>query len=584
MSDSLFFGTSGPRNARIAVVAESWGWEEAAQHAPLVGQSGQEFTRILADAGINRDDVFLTNVISARPENNEAWRFFEQTKMAMTPPIAGLYPNEQAKSEIARMYAQLDVVRPDVVIAAGNYSLWALTDRASITQAKDRLGKSVGVLAPSGIMNYRGSMLFSDESRTGNSYRVLPIIHPAAILRQWNLRAVTVHDISARVPMALADNWRPANPPTIIAPPDFSEAIDYLDDIIRKLERGPTDVCMDVETIPSASLLVCMGICTDLLSAMSVPFLRVLDSGGIESYWSVQEEAQLIRRFRTIMMHPNARLVGQNFAYDLQWTLRDWGVPPRVDFDTMLAQHLVFPGTPKALHYISSLYVTYHWFWKEDAKEWHMKEESLPELLTYNAMDVLRTLESAWELRALIRDMGMWEQWEWELKKHDLALEMMQRGVRIDRKLRTSMTGQIMAESSRIKSWIDNLFPDELFGSPTSKTAWYMSPAQTKDFFYNWMGLKEITNRKTGNATVGKEAMEELETKYPRLGKLFRNLRALRSLGVFQSHFMLAPLSDDGRMRCSFNTSGTETFRWSSSSNAFGEGTNLQNLPTGNED
>lgn len=39
-----------------------------------------------------------------------------------------------------------------------------------------------------------------------------------------------------------------------------------------------------------------------------------------------------------------------------------------------------------------------------------------------------------------------------------------------------------------------------------------------------------------------------------------------------------APLDPDGRMRCSYNVCGAETGRWSSSSNAFGRGTNIQNI------
>jgi DNA polymerase I-like protein with 3'-5' exonuclease and polymerase domains len=44
------------------------------------------------------------------------------------------------------------------------------------------------------------------------------------------------------------------------------------------------------------------------------------------------------------------------------------------------------------------------------------------------------------------------------------------------------------------------------------------------------------------------------------------------------------PLDVDKRMRCSFNTGGTETYRFSSSKNAFGSGGNLQNIPSGTED
>jgi DNA polymerase I-like protein with 3'-5' exonuclease and polymerase domains len=57
----------------------------------------------------------------------------------------------------------------------------------------------------------------------------------------------------------------------------------------------------------------------------------------------------------------------------------------------------------------------------------------------------------------------------------------------------------------------------------------------------------------------------------------------LRSLGVFRSTFLEAPVDTDERMRCSFNITGTETFRFSSSENAFGSGMNLQNVPSGDE-
>ena len=44
-------------------------------------------------------------------------------------------------------------------------------------------------------------------------------------------------------------------------------------------------------------------------------------------------------------------------------------------------------------------------------------------------------------------------------------------------------------------------------------------------------------------------------------------------LGVLRT-----PLDPDGRMRCSYNVSGTENWRWSSSKNVYGRGTNLQNI------
>lgn len=91
-------------------------------------------------------------------------------------------------------------------------------------------------------------------------------------------------------------------------------------------------------------------------------------------------------------------------------------------------------------------------------------------------------------------------------------------------------------------------------------------------------------NRKTGRPTFGKEGLSILKQRHPEFIRLFNALQDYRSLGVFYNTFVKAPLDYDRRMRCMFNTSGTETFRWSSSANAFGRGTNLQNIPQGTED
>jgi DNA polymerase I-like protein with 3'-5' exonuclease and polymerase domains len=97
------------------------------------------------------------------------------------------------------------------------------------------------------------------------------------------------------------------------------------------------------------------------------------------------------------------------------------------------------------------------------------------------------------------------------------------------------------------------------------------------------LGLPLQRHRKTGNPTVDAQALAYLRWKAPEWTKLFNLLEDERSVDVFASTFIRAPLDSDGRMRCSFNIAGTETFRWSSSQNVFGSGTNLQNIPKNQE-
>ena len=77
--EDLFAYTSGPHEASIILVGEAWGSEEAASGRPFVGTRGKELDRILADAGLVRDRILCTNLISARPPQNDFTSFLNPT-------------------------------------------------------------------------------------------------------------------------------------------------------------------------------------------------------------------------------------------------------------------------------------------------------------------------------------------------------------------------------------------------------------------------------------------------------------------------------------------------------------------------
>jgi len=581
-NDALWFGTSGPRDAKVVIVGEAWGYEENIAKAPFVGASGNELTRILEDAGLSRRDILLTNLVAARPPDNELWRWFDgETE------IRGLYPNQFVVSEMQRLYSQILKYPRALVIATGNYALWALSDCAGTFPVP----QSGGVRAPNGIMSWRGSMIHVTILNVpGENPSLLPIIHPAAILRQWDLRYITVHDLRARVPMALAGNWTAASPPILIAPPTFNQCIARLDHWLRLLGSGKLRLAADIETY--RGLITCIGLADSPNYAMTIPFVRKVDTPThlLDSYWTPAEEAQIIQRLTRLLMHPNLDLEGQNFLYDVQYIAHHWGVTPNANFDSMYAWHVCFPGTPKALDYLSSLFCRYHRYWKEDHKEWDLSHGDLGSLLRYNAEDCVRTYEACTAIRGLVRQFGLVDQWEWMKRKRDLALRMMQRGVAIDEDRRNRIGFELMEKYSELATDLLRIIPQSWAGEPgkSAKTKqpvmWFSSTKQLKWVFGEMLGIKIPLSRKTQTETLGKEALNELREKYPVWRPMFDLLSDIRSVGVFLTHFVRAPLDPDRRMRCSFNPAGTETFRWSSSKNAFGRGANLQNLPKGDEE
>jgi DNA polymerase I - 3'-5' exonuclease and polymerase domains len=118
----------------------------------------------------------------------------------------------------------------------------------------------------------------------------------------------------------------------------------------------------------------------------------------------------------------------------------------------------------------------------------------------------------------------------------------------------------------------------DLLGHPLNPR----SAPQMKALFYDDLHCKPNWKRQPGmppTLTLDDKALEKISHEEPLLRPLIRGIQEHRSLNVFLSTFVNAPLDIDGRMRTSYNICGTETFRFSSSENAFGSGTNLQNIP-----
>jgi len=132
----------GPTNASIMIVGEAPGAEEDACGEPFVGAAGKMLTRLLKEAGINRDDVFITNILKCRPPGNAD----------PTP--------DQIAACINYLKAQIKIVQPKVIVTLGRYS-------------SSRLSLVYGTM---------GSLLqYDDLSYEG--IPIIPLYHPSYLLR-----------------------------------------------------------------------------------------------------------------------------------------------------------------------------------------------------------------------------------------------------------------------------------------------------------------------------------------------------------------------------------------------------------------
>ena len=153
------------------------------------------------------------------------------------------------------------------------------------------------------------------------------------------------------------------------------------------------------------------------------------------------------------------------------------------------------------------------------------------------------------------------------------ALEMMLRGIRVDFDAREEILTDIEYRLTRLDQILQTL-ADVVWSAPLNPN----SPKQLIEFFYERMKIKPIIKYDKGNrrVTTDRDALEKIASKYMFAAPIVRTILAMRDLRKRQS-VLRKNISPDGRIRTSYNIAGTETGRWSSSTNAFHEGDNLQN-------
>lgn len=522
----------GPLDAKIMIVGEAPGAEEEIRGTPFVGQSGQELTRMLHDAGIPREGCFLANVARYRPPGNDIAAFFLDKKMTK--------PGPQLSEGMQELEQEIASVRPNIIIALGNVPMWSLTGHRGIT-------------------SWRGSLLSTASGR-----KVLPTYHPAAVLRQWDWRFITVHDLRRAKRESESPNL-PTNESDFVVRPGFDTVLDYLTRIRTTLHAGTCRLAVDLET--RRGHIACLGIAPDSRRALCIPFMCVENPSG---YWPTEQEFIIVKLLKEILCHPNAQIVGQNFLYDLQYIARYWGFAPRCYMDTMLAHHVCWPGLPKGLDFLSSMYCANHIYWKDEGKTW---ENDIPEeqLWVYNCKDATITHEVSVALDHALNQLKLRPQFVFQMEVFHAIFRVMLRGVAVDLQLRNSLITELLDLVSQREAQIKYL---------SGRSLNQKSPKQLAEYFYDTLKLPEQRNRKTGKRTCDEDALKVLAHREPLVRRLVYSIIEARALGT-SAGVVQTPLDFDRRIRCSYNVAGTTTFRFSSSENAFGSGTNLQNLTKG---
>lgn len=537
---------SGPSTAKVMIVGEFPNEQDLARSEPFAGGIGFELSKMLAEAKIHREGCFCAYVVDDRIPSGNRELLATSSKSKATAEhysVNGRYVTQQVVDGIERLKKEIELVKPDVVCAMGNLALFALTGEWS-------------------AMSWRSSIM---ESTLVPGLKVIPTYSPSMVAAQMYLRPIVVHDLK-RVAKHIGKPKVERPVQRFIIRPDFETAMQTLSNLI---DMPATDIGADIET--RAGHIACIGFAWSASDAICIPLMCQHNDEG---YWTLEQEADLVSLMITVMR--KHRIIGQNWNYDAQYIYRHWHfLCPSVE-DTMIQHHSCFSNMEKNLAFLSSMYLEDHLYWKDDRTNWDTgpKGEGENVYWNYNCTDAARTLAIHGVLTNVIKALGMEAVNAFQQKLAPKVLKSMNRGVRLDKEAQAALSMEIQSEVASREQWIQSVLGHDLN---------IRSPKQMSDFFYRQMGQKEVINRKSKSVSCDDEALHKIASREPILKPLTRKIAELRSLGVFHSTFVLAATDVDGRIRTSFNVCGTETYRFSSTKNAFGSGLNMQNIPKGGE-
>lgn len=156
---NLVMGDGNP-DANIVFIGEAPGKSEDEQGLPFVGASGKFLNEMLLAAGMERSDVYITNIVKYRPPNNRD-------------------PKPEEKQEFWPYLAeQLEIIDPKAIVTLGRHSMEFFLPDAKISEIH---GHAV-----------HKTVTYHDHKQ--HEWLIVSLYHPAAALYNGSLRQTLVDD------------------------------------------------------------------------------------------------------------------------------------------------------------------------------------------------------------------------------------------------------------------------------------------------------------------------------------------------------------------------------------------------------
>lgn len=554
---------TGPLDAKIMIIGEAPGKEEEKEGIPFIGRSGKLLRSMCFAVGIDFDRCYVTNICSSRPPNNNFGYFYEDTKRSI--------PKDSLAQAWFRLKDKIKRIHPEVVICLGEEPLRAVTNLRGIGAWR---GTRIEAYDTKVIATYHPSVILRDFARRGKAGEKNQMAY-RKILTEMDLRK------AKRESEGLV-----YRKPEIVISPTIDDVVGWFDDVES---RSRSRVGFDIETLGRTvrSIAFAKEKKDGSLSGISIPFTRMIQSsplsiiqsssgmlrtkgggGGDINYWEKSDEEMVLEIIARVMEDEKIEKVGQNsIHFDSPLIENEFEIKTiNHKMDTMHAFHVLYPALPKGLSFISSVVTDHPNYWTLhdshiDVSEWE-----------YNAMDAIVTLEISRKVDCELEEEGLVDLYYKHVHPLSFALlDAQKSGVVFDVVRAKEMKKRLNGKLSEITKQMSALVGMDF--NPGS-------PKQVKDLLYKTLGFPVIYHHHTKKPTTDEDAIRRLHAKYPDEPVLDLIIQH-RKTSKLLSTYVDVKLDPDGRIRCSYDVSGTKTGRISSSKTLFGTGMDLHNIPKG---
>lgn len=142
---------SGDHDADIIFIGEAPGKNEAKTGQPFCGASGKILDELLAHINVDRNGVYITNVVKDRPTNNRDPR------------------PEEIEIYAPFLDRQIEIIEPQVIATLGRFSMEYIMKKFGLEDQLDVISKVHG-------------KIFDAETATGQKIKIVPLYHPAVAI------------------------------------------------------------------------------------------------------------------------------------------------------------------------------------------------------------------------------------------------------------------------------------------------------------------------------------------------------------------------------------------------------------------